>query len=86
VDAITHRLRRLRSWFLALFAIQSILAVAITADILGTMTIVGAHGAAVGHLSEAYILSWTVGVRAALQGVPLRLPVARGSAPLATLC
>jgi len=66
MDAITPRLRRLRNWFLALFAIQSVLAVVITADVLASMSIVGAHGAAVGDPSDAYILSWTVGVLAAL--------------------
>lgn len=66
MDAITHRLRRLRGWVLALLAIQSILAVAITADVLTNMGIVGIHGAAGGRLWDSYVLSWTVGVLVAL--------------------
>ena len=61
MEAVVRRLRLLRGWFLALYVVQSVLAIGITIDVIGSLRRAGGvAGAELARVSDGHVLGWTL--------------------------
>ena len=61
MEAVVRRLRLLRGWFLALYVVQSFLAIVISIEVIGSLRRAGGvAGAELARVSDADVLGWTL--------------------------